>query len=296
MVIPTNLNLEKLVAKLDHQLKSAPEFQSFNPDIGFVGGGFAALSTASSFHNPTVRKLRLYADRIVRLALQHASCPFENIEVIADRFMWRPISASPSPESWHRDESRPCSGLVLGGWLNLDCQTQQFSCIPSSQQPSNGRGFAKIPKDEQKKLSAQSKLIDVPPAHILIFDETILHEVLATKKDFVSRRLFLAWRLTNDLTPFFPNIDQLLDQQAVMPLKSGQIPPSYPKLWKVNHRHKLAPLANIFIRDLQTTVSIKGQPYTAPIQHLPSLAELSKLYPAYSPQERALYKPHPIKS
>ena len=296
LVIPTDIDVAYYRDRIDKELETAPEFlPTAYPSVGYVGGGFSALSTASSFHNLTVRRLRTIAARHVTKYFQQHECPYPKIEVIIDRLMWRPIGAKPSPEAWHRDESPPCEGLVLGGWLNLDAEPQYLSCVPRTQADSEGRGFAKIPKSQHKELRARRQLVEVPPGHILLFNETLIHEVLAIAKDFVSRRLFLAWRLCNDDKPFFPNIDPLLTEQAVMPLKSGQTPPTYPKLWLINHRQKLGPLANQFVPKLTERLVIAGDNVLAPKRFLPSLDELGALYPDYTDVERQLYRPHNIK-
>lgn len=182
------------------------------------------------------------------------------LEKLSDRLMYRRIGVAPPAESWHRDDALGVdpanpdtdypADVVYGGWLNLDVGANQyFSCIPYSASTTTrtGSGFGTIksrayddsgkPHDRVEMLEWIQHMyrIKVPPGHLLIFDEMTIHEVLATEKPFDSMRLFFGWRISGrnstypDAHPTDPptrpmiwNLDQRLDEQQAMPIKSGQ--------------------------------------------------------------------------
>ena len=72
----------------------------------------------------------------------------------------------------------------------------------------------------------------VPPGHMLIFNEKLMHEVCPDKPATPSHtilRLFTGWRLTTASTPQLGTVEleAALAQQAVCRLKSGQTPKLY---------------------------------------------------------------------
>ena len=298
LVIPSGLDLDHWRTELNRELASMPEF--VRDATQYVGGGFAALANASSFHNPTVRRLRQLAREC---ALPHLrDLGYARFEVLIDRVLSRPPNTAPTAEAWHRDEAPRAlrDDLVLGGWLNLDSRDQHLSCVPGSQllRDAGRGGFAPIDKAEHAHWKARSRLVRVPPGHLLLFCENMVHEVLAARQPYTVQRLFLGWRLTDAAAPLLPDIDQLLDDQAVVPLKSGQVPRTYPKLWWTNHRAKLPPLAAQFVprlRELRIVQSgaAAGQQCWAPLATLPSLRQLDALYAPYTAEERAMYRPQP---
>jgi hypothetical protein len=182
------------------------------------------------------------------------------LEKLSDRLMYRRIDKAPPAESWHRDDAlgvdsaNPSTNypadVVYGGWLNLDVgHDQHFSCIPYSASTTTrtGSGFGTIKSkvyDESGKPHDRVEMLEwikhmyrvqVPPGHLLIFDEMTIHEVLATEKPFDSMRLFFGWRVSGrnsqypvahstdpPIRPMIWNLDQRLDEQQSMPIKSGQ--------------------------------------------------------------------------
>ena len=248
-------------------------------DFKFVGGGFSALANPSSFHHPTIRRLRALVYERVLAADERAGNGDSNtgksvfgfwdpqsenygrlLEKLSDRLMYRRIDNKPPAESWHRDDALgvdpadPATNypadVVYGGWLNLDVGANQyFSCIPYSASTTTrtGSGFGSIksrayddsgnPHERVEMLEWIKHMyrIKIPPGHLLIFDEMTIHEVLATEKPFDSMRLFFGWRISGrnsnhpDAHPTDPptrpmiwNLDQRLDEQQAMPIKSGQ--------------------------------------------------------------------------
>jgi len=231
--------------------------------------------------------------------------------------MIRPEGVSPTAESWHRDiaPNTPEGDEVFGGWLNLDSQPQEFSVILQTHRDTVGAtGFATIKgssKEEQARinaeLSARSTKIKVPPGCLLIFNERLIHEVCKGKKNFTSVRLFMGWRLTHSTVPLIPQLEQRLMTQAVMPLKSGQMPGLFAKLHWTNWRGKIDDIAKAMVHTEESVVQsgkCKGDTHRVPHQpnsHMPSLDELSRMYPGkvkkyteYSIQEMQILTPQPL--
>lgn len=306
-------------------LDSFPEF--LDTTTTYVGGGFAALGNPASFHNPFVRRMRQWAMATL-LPVFRRLCPTRKykLEQIHDRMLYRRAGEKPTAESWHRDEAPSAldTDHTFGGWVNLDHESQFFSCVPGSHHVERGQGgFATIPKEEaeiynQMKLRGAIQPIEIPPGHILIFYEHILHEVESTEKTVDSCRLFLGWRLTTASTPLIDHrsfdaqdLMQRLHSQAIMPLKSGQFPPMYPKLWFSNHFFtRLKPWSDESfsteacsrdtfpdgaVCELKTFKSGKhaGETYEVVQRYMPSLAQLQlPRYSAYTSAEIAMHVPN----
>ena len=83
-----------------------------------------------------------------------------------------------------------------------------------------------------KKLNKIKSKAFIPPGHIIIFPQYIFHEVVSKKASYDMKRLFTGWRTTIDTGPLFEDIEQMLRDQSVIPLPSGQLPP----LYSANHR------------------------------------------------------------
>lgn len=83
--------------------------------------------------------------------------------------------------------------------------------------------------------------MEIPPGHIMIFNERTIHEVMArplkqsekvgrTGSQLARCRLFFGWRTTMKEEPITPNLKERLDDQEALPIKSGQhIHPKPPK-------------------------------------------------------------------
>ena len=284
-------------------VRSLPEFQ--DTAQSFVVGGFGAISTPSSQHHPFVRHLRARLHVIVvplfLAAREELHEPALQMEQLVDRVMLRAVGVSASADSVHRDECvYTCPGdHIFGGWLNLDSEPQVFSCDPGSHLigVNSGGGFAKI-KDrcEIEAYKARRQRVLVPPGHLLVFFENILHDVVAKKTTVLggSARLFAGWRLTHAHTPLIPATEQMLQQQQLVPLKSGQVPRMYPKLYWVNHAAKLAAWTAAHLRPEYTVDRVvlsgkrKGDTIRVPLEHVRAV---KRAYASYAPHELALHTP-----
>jgi hypothetical protein len=233
-------------------MRAFPEYKRdvVNPDLDSAGntlmyvlGGFGALANPGSFHNEFVRKLRLKVKQSVLPLFKslideiHATQETENtkFEMLIDRMMFRHKSQAPSAESWHRDvipsEKIEDKDEIYGGWINLDSKSQFFSFIPGSHLGISLKtlkdGFATVPKEHVKKISEYKQLFEVPPGHVVIFPQYIIHEVLSKKAENDMMRLFTGWRTTISNTFLHSDTAQRLKNQSIIPLPSGQLPPMY---------------------------------------------------------------------
>lgn len=314
-------------------LRTFPEYRRdpANPDLDasgnplvYVLGGFAALGNPASFHNDMVRDLRLRArGRLVSLfrnvIKRYANKNLRNntkLEILFDRMLYRMVSQAPVPESWHRDvmpkDKIEKRDEVFGGWINLDDKDQYFSCIPGSHlgvilsklEP----GFATIPKDEVKIIGIYRYKFRVPPGHIVLFPQYILHEVVNQKASHNMMRLFTGWRLTVSNTYLYPETEDRMDRQAIMPIPGGMFPPMYAAnhgsyyLWKPikpipnqEHRVNLIQWSNNSMNPI-TLINrpAKGDKpaYKVVKRYMDSLEEYGMpKYKPYTKEEKRLYKP-----
>jgi hypothetical protein len=207
-------------------------------------GGFAAFGNPASFHNTYVRKKRIEArEAVLPLFQTIVRCMHNNerrnktkFQMLADRMMYRYVSQAPSAESWHRDVT-PAKYLspgdeMYGGWLNLDLtQTQYLSCIPGSHLGLDLRslreGFASLGNDAIKVVKPYKTRIAVPPGHMIIFPQYLLHEVVSTKAKYDMMRIFTGWRTTTSSDFLIPVTGERMKNQGIFPLPSGQEPPVF---------------------------------------------------------------------
>lgn len=298
----------RFLARVEESIREMPEFVP-----GFdrrVLGAFGALGNAASFHCPVVRELRVRAHRAAVSSLFGGRlAPGEKLEQLVDRLSKRLAGVAPGRETWHRDispYSRPAGDSVYGGWINLDPRPQHLSCVPGSHldpRPAAGRGeegFATFDRKDAELMNffrGASEAVEVPPGHALVFVDGLVHEVLSEKKPFDSYRLYLAWRVTRSETgePLVPVAERLLADQAVVPLKSGQVPPMYAALhWcTAAMRAKIVRFAEGVVPACRErrTVKTTGETLDVVVRHMPSLRDLGAMYPEYAPWELALYRP-----
>ena len=284
-----------------------------------VLGGFAALGNPSSFHNPFVRRWRMlvhgHARQLMQGVVLHPEFPMAakdrktvRFEQEIDRLMVRPAGSAPPAEAWHRDSSPAAApgDFMFGGWLNFDDTNQTFSCVL----PTDGNAFQEPEAAElravgfvpvadpalRKQLSAQKTQVIVPPGHLLVFVDTVIHEIVAKARPYVMQRLFMGWRLTHARTPLCADLAERLDTMAAIPLKSNQPSPMFARLHWTNHSAALEDFSVDAFKD-ECLVYTKMKSTNKLIHHvpryMPSLAELGMdhAYPRYKAEEKALLKP-----
>jgi hypothetical protein len=230
--------------RFDKMLRESPEFRK--PDhtdmkkwtpLLCVLGGFAALGNPSSFHHEFIRRVR---EILLHTVLVNGVLPIERgdyVEKPFDRVTIRRPGQTPTGESLHRDEAATArdKDTIFGGWLNLDDTCQTFLCAPGTHIEVGGRnkGFAKIEHpDEKSHYAKQIRSIRIPPGHMLVFYERIVHEVAPIKRvgDTSMYRVHCGFRLTKHTDPLFTKCEtnKWIDEQAVPRIKSGQWPAVFP--------------------------------------------------------------------
>jgi len=236
------------------------------------------------------------------------------LEMLFDRMMYRQKSQEPSKESWHRDVIPPDliqdNDELFGGWLNLDEENQYFSCIPGShlgkRQKELVKGFAVIPQEQVPIIGAYRHKFSVPPGHMIVFPQYILHEVVARRSEKNMMRVFTGWRTTISNDYLHPDTKEKIKRQAVMPLPSGQQPP----MFSANHgsmfrRTQFKPIpdnpqkvstiewsVNTFLKDLLKVD--KRNEYIIP-RFLDSLSYYKlPMYTPYTEEEMSLYRPQKL--
>lgn len=310
----------------------------------FVMGGFGAFGLASSFHHPAVRAMRMdmsirtrdYLRTFIK-QLPEVVGKKRGLEQLIDRVSVRVTGSSTSAEEWHRDQSphRPDEtpnnvDVVLGGWVNLDDkQSQFFSCHQKTHTlPPGKTGFAAVTKEEAARAKANKTAIEIPPGHWVVFYQNLVHEVNPTKSKLHSLRQYIGFRITTSTRSLFDDcwLDENLQKeyhntilgqkqtrnwhkwvfvnQGVPPLPSGQYPPMYAKLHRVNHIQKLLDwvpqlkpcmLVADSIPDKTDERRKRRIPTALPVRFAPSLLDAHlPLYPAYSQEEIDLHTPRII--
>ena len=199
--------------------------------------------------------------------------------------------------------------ITFGGWVNFNNFPEQFSCIKSSHvleaSETKKPGFNKFSQEDQVNLKQKFELVNIKPGQAIIFVDNIIHEVFAEVKKVNRYRLFIGFRLTKSIIPMIPNISKMMDDQAIIPLKSGQIPQVFSSHHLSNHYEKLVQFSlgvKDFINVNYTFKSGKKQGKTIRIcpRHMPSLKMLSELsgqelmYPPYTQEEIDMHKPMKI--
>lgn len=301
VVLPTGLDVAAARQMVIGDVANFPEFQG-QPER-WVMGGFSALGNPASFHCQSVRLLRQWAmHSVVPLfneVLQRQGRADHLLEQCPDRLMVRPAGAMPSAESWHRDETPGVENdeSVYGGWWNLGPHDQYFSCVLGTHLDApQGGGFARIQGDEARAYSQRKTLVKIPPGHIIVFYEHIVHEVLARKASVPTYRLFLGWRTTPRTQPLNP-VDQVIAQQGVFQLKSGQTPPMYALLHWTNWRPRVVDFSRYLQPQCLEVRTVRsgeqsGQSFSVVERCMRSLTAYQlPLYPAYSRAEVDLLKP-----
>ena len=320
VVIPTSLGsdaemLESVRSAFDMHFDQSPELLNPRPEDPTwknVLGGFAALGNPSSFHHKFVRKMREMCEAAV---LDHDALPLNGrrLEQCFDRMMRRIPGESTDVESWHRDEAlntQPGDD-IFGGWINLDNESQFFSCAPGTHNEVGARdrnaGFAKITSPEEKAhyqaIADAHGPVTIPPGHILIFYERLVHEVLKVTATRIMRRLFLGWRATSAHEPLFgqQQTNAWIDSQAPPEIKSGQKPAIYPRAYYNFPRNfqRLTDFSvSVFVPQCLYQHAVQsgaqaGTTWTRVERYMRGLADYAGLpmHPAYEPEERKILFP-----
>ena len=270
-------------------LKESIEFTDLSGPL--VLGGFGAFGHPTSFHHPDIRFIRQYVYDHVKPILSE-NFDHANLELLFDRVSIRRTGTSTSKETWHRDicPVKSEGDIVLGGWINLDpsgSPPQYFSCVPGTHNdPDTGSGFHMI--EDSSEYNKMKVLYTIQPGEIILFNQNLVHEIKSQKSKFDSKRLYLGWRLTNETKPLFDH-SQVIEDQGVPFIPSGQVPPMYAKLHRVNHKH--------MVIDFSKRIHpVYIDPKTQLIyRELKSLKEANlKMWPEYTDKEKRILTPQPL--
>ena len=281
--------LPKLRKEFDITCSNFPEFLKTDQ---YVLGGFSALGNPSSFHNYFIRFVRYKVFKNLKNILKH-QYKDKYIQCLFDRMLYRPSGQTPSKESWHRDSSPTLNenDIVFGGWTNFDDTSQYFSCVPGTHEKQDKSGFMTI--KDQKFTGTK---VEIKPGYGILFHQTLIHEVLPTKLKYNSYRIFHGIRISDiQGTPF--DYTKIIEDQGVPPLPSGQIPPMYAKLHKINHLEKLINWSDCLIPICREEYLRKsdGKTYIISQRYLKSLREYNlKMYDNYNQKEKNIFFPHKL--
>jgi hypothetical protein len=328
VVVPvlSKARLSRYSTRVRRDMMAAPTF--VDGAALHVLGGFGAFGNPGSFHALSVRRLRILAHTPARSVLRCLAEMLANdnasgntpwsFEQIPDRTMLRMKGKSPTAEAWHRDESpnAHADDIVLGGWINLNTDKDQaFSGVLGTHilaSPSR-KGFSSIPRKDRAAFKALATKTLIPPGHMLIFVQNMVHEVLSRKEKSDTLRLFTAFRLTPRALgrgeTLIPSMPRVLRDMEPVPMKSSQMPPMWASMHWNLHRSLIASFTAANIEPgLHITMTVRSGPtagteFVIVPRFLKSIPEVCiatgkdmdhTLYPDYSDTEIALYQPERI--
>lgn len=266
-----------------------------------VFGAFGAYGNPSSFHDAPVRAWRKFIhDHISVKLFAHMVQKDENIAILIDRLQQRRqfkdrVDANGkfckdqlTSEDWHCDHSPNLAqnDQVFGGWINLDVEHHQsFHCVKGTQRTQPGKqGFVKFSDEEKLEFGKTKSEIAIPPGHMIIFDQTIVHCVSAGAcPEKPSIRMYIGHWITKSNEPLFQTLFERIKKLAVPQIPSGQ----WPVMFSQNH-FSMAPqifqnTLSIFTENAcQQRETKDGQLYYTP-DHLPKGEEV------YENQEKGIF-------
>jgi ribA/ribD-fused uncharacterized protein len=292
-------------------------------------GAFGCMGTPTSFHHPIIRYVRkqCYDQMFLKFLDWHRG---RNLEMMFDRFAQRLPGGTIGAETWHRDVGPHDEGdIIYGGWINLDppgTPNQRFSCVPGNFLRPDGHsaeGFIRFDaKDEASiaALEAAKQIVQIPPGHIVIFNQSLAHEILPGKIKFLSYRLFMGWRITDSLESIYDYIYRkevgekkqkktkktensapeprtlanIIETQACPSIGSGQFPPMY----GVNHITftKLKVSHLIPFSDTVKPIFRSEKDPRLIVRFLPPLSETGLMWEPYTEEDVNVMLVHPLKA
>jgi len=296
----------KDAAAFEHYLTHVPEIKDGYVVKGDLNAGsFGCINFSSAYHNPSYRQCSrtIYGTCTPVMGALGSMTGMANMEGIPDRQLKR--TESPTGESVHRDQSDglELTDLCFGTMYNLNKDVNQyFSCLPGTHElhSSGGNGFTSI-KDKAiiADFKARKVSVTIPPGHVALFFENLMHEVKSGKPSEPLKRQGMGFRLTDSEEQWWPSNAPRFQTQAALAHKSGETGPMYPRLWWTNWPDKFPGFVERFIPEMLTTrtyASGKRQGETIVVPRLtpPSLKELGKMYEPWSEADLAMFRPNPI--
>ena len=271
----------------NHETFIAEQREFIDTTKPLILGGFGAFGNPSSFHHPEVRHIRRLAYNQM-FSVFKQEWPTKKVELLFDRFATRYEGTTIGAESWHRDIGIKDSGdVIYGGWINLDplgSEPHKFSCVPRNILTPTTTGFVKFTKEESSLLKSQRVIYTIPPGHMIVFDQTLAHEIIARRSTFDSHRLYLSYRITSSSLPLYPK-EILMHDQGV-PQSPGADKKRIPPMWALLH--------GVFWKDRVDEFCTNLKPQCAR-RIMPSLRTAGlPLFPPYLQNEKVLYYPQPL--
>ena len=252
------------------------------------------LPFPSSQHHPLIRALRRDVFRsaapTVLEAVGRVGLDMTGIAMTPDALLFRTQDTKQDPaKHWHRD-STASRGVFFGGWVNMGKKEEYFRMVPKSH--LEGGKLIEVPAKgfvRTKESPSCFETVTIAPGHMLLFFERLHHTIM----DLPAQRLFIGFQVDHVGAPSpCLGLMEALRNQAVLPIKSGQILPLVPKhqfMYTKTNKASAKAWAN---QNLSPEVSarvedwLKGkmsQPFC------PSLQDLGKAFEAYSEDEAGIF-------
>ena len=134
--------------------------------------------------------------------------------------------------------------------------------------------------------------IKIPPGHLVIFPQYILHEIVSKSNNYTMKRLFIGWRQTFSNNMLFDDFISRLETQSIMRIPSGQEPAMYAKMHLSFHKNMLIKWSDVSI---ENRILVQENDILICPRFMKSLKEYGfNLYPAYSSDEINKYRPQRI--
>ena len=327
-------NIDELESISHEFLETAKQSSELLPDMDhskFVLGGVGYVPFASLWYHPIVRKITKKAYETVKdknIFDEFLDKKKEYISMLPDRPLVRfPEQKVNEKGKWHQDDAANSvenTDIIFGGWVNLNHDvTQYFKAIPNThkkdhpifenlEQKNGGkRGYANFASEKDQKFLKQywdshvQKLIEIPPGHILIFEETLIHTVFPNPPiDKPILRLHTSFNISSNNVPLHDRpiqakhrknrkLRELFQDQELVPVRSGQNTPIYsPFNLFPNNVHAVDELSSHYISACKKNGRV--------MRFLPSLKKISEnsenisMRPPMTEEEIGYYIPHRI--
>lgn len=254
----------------------------------------------SSFHNHTVRDLRMIAHQHVR-SMMNAYFPNHNLEQLIDSLSFLHRRKPKRLDYVGFTETTPDANdddAIFGAFINLDSFDQTFACIPKTHSRAHSEDFSNMSK---KDIASKRVKVNVPPGHMILYHEHIFQfDYRKSNENYDSVRLNLGWRITKSDQPLDVHIKERLEHQDVIKLRNGETPKLFDrKDWLLNPQSiedlaldKLSPACRIVKKRDGKEYII---PYCKEDRTMHSLRHYKvQMYPKYSEEELKMYVPTPL--
>lgn len=286
-----------------------------------IHGMSGCLGNPGAFHHPLLRRLRKLAME-AQMVVMGSFCEKYKVmqvvgkrpyfELLADRVCVRIVGVTNvnrmrTGKPVHRDSTlnakKVLSGLdslIFGGWLNLNLCDQEFGAVRGTQLYDGVWPDAYEIADPSAELE-RLVVYPVPPGHLLIFHQNIIHTVMKWTQPEPMLRMFVGCRLSGNNKPLFSSrsggslaVEKCM-LQAPMRIKSGLYTPMYSYLKLFHDAAKLSAWSvRIFKDPVLKQFHHKGgdENYRVVESPMRGLVDSGlQPFPAYTTEELAMYEP-----